>query len=70
MVHLKDKDENVFHAPGSTLCFIREKAGSVNVIFPNVECVVPDPDTWASVVASVPERPEPETPEPVTGLAG
>ncbi len=60
----------MFHAPGSNLCFIREKDGSVTVIFPNVECAVLDPDTWASVVASMAERPDPATPEPVTALAG
>lgn len=60
----------MFHAPGSNLCFIREKDGSVTVIFPNVECSVLDSDTWASVVASMSERPEPETPESVATLAG
>ena len=35
------------------LSFIREKDGSVTVIFPTVACAVLDPATWAAVVANM-----------------
>lgn len=60
----------MFHAT-EDLSFIREKDGSVTVIFPTVACAVLDPATWAAVVAHMSAPVQSATaPSPAPALAG